>query len=232
MRAAPAVRFRKLVENALTHLSWFDTVRDELNLTGISQIWDEEPAWYFWLGQRSYLLRYANLVEESPNDLTAILHAFPTCEEWDEGRCSHALLTTEHFDFATMTPRFESFALFKEAFIVGEMTFSLTDGKLQLLAASSHEEAWEKVWAFTELFVALLTFQHKVEPSEAPYFFSPMEKVSSVLVPFDASGSAIAKVVVATDPYRHLPTPMNWHRMAHQEFTCTASGTCACSHEH
>lgn len=232
MSAAPAVRFRQLIENLLIHLSWFDAARDELNLTGVSQIWDEEPAWYFWLDKRGYLLRYANLPENSPDELTAILHAFPTRKEWDEGRVGDPLLTAEHFDFSTMTPRFESFALFKETFIAGEMTFALADGELQLLAASGHDDAWENLWTFTEFLVAMMVFRDKALPGESPCFFHPAEKISSVLVPFVSSGAAMVRAIVAADPCHQLPVPLRWRRLARQEFHCSAEGICTCSHEH
>jgi hypothetical protein len=235
MTAAPAVRFRQLVENALTHLSWFDTVHSHLGLTGVSQIWDEEPAWYFWLGGRSYLLRYANLAEAGPDELTAILHTFPSKEEWIEGvtpAFAHPLLTTEHFDFSTMTPRYESFSLFKDSFVAGEMTFSLAGGELQLLAASGYVREWSAVWRYLEFFVAMVTFQRKAEPWESPYFFSAEEEITSVLVPFDSSGSAMAKAIVTTESCRRLAMPLLWHRLAHEQFHCSVSGACACSHEH
>jgi hypothetical protein len=131
-----------------------------------------------------------------------------------------------------MTPRFESFALFKQAFIAGELTFCLAQGDLQMLAASSYDREWEPVWAFTEFLVAMLTFQRKTEPAAAPYRFSPQDGIATVLVSFDAPGSAIAKALMGENSYRQLPTPISWRRLAHEQVRCSATGTCACSHEH
>jgi hypothetical protein len=41
--------FRARIESALIQASWSDAVRYLLGLTGVSQVWEERPAWHFWL---------------------------------------------------------------------------------------------------------------------------------------------------------------------------------------
>ncbi len=49
MTIDPEEFFRNKIDNMLVTASWVDQVRDILGITGVSQIWDEQPAWYFWL---------------------------------------------------------------------------------------------------------------------------------------------------------------------------------------
>ncbi len=41
--------FRSRIEGALIQASWSDAVRYLLGITGTSQVWEERPAWHFWL---------------------------------------------------------------------------------------------------------------------------------------------------------------------------------------
>jgi hypothetical protein len=41
--------FRNRVEGLLIRASWVGEVRRMLGLTGVSQVWDGQAAWYFWL---------------------------------------------------------------------------------------------------------------------------------------------------------------------------------------
>ena len=40
---------KRFIENSFTHLTWFEDICEKLNFKGISQVWVEEPAWYFWI---------------------------------------------------------------------------------------------------------------------------------------------------------------------------------------
>jgi len=41
--------FRSRLEGALIRASWSEAVRYLLGITGTSQVWEDHPAWYFWL---------------------------------------------------------------------------------------------------------------------------------------------------------------------------------------
>ncbi len=231
MTEDPAVRFRQLVENPLTHLTWFEEICRELGLSGISQIWDEEPAWYFWLGGRAYLLRYAG-VQESATELIAALHAFPTSAELAGGHydeIERSLLSAEHFDFATMTPRFESFARFSHAFLAGELLLSLADEEISALLISGHDRSWEHVWSFAVFFVAMQIFYRKAAPVAEPFVFSPQAGILSALVPFDATGAHIDGIG-GGKPGQRLATPALWQQLSDAKARCTAAGACSCAH--
>ncbi len=227
-----SLRFRQLVDNALTHLTWHAEVVRELGVEGISQVWDENPAWYLWLGGRAYLLRYPGL-EEYGNELTAVLHAFPTAEELDDSSYSATelrLLEPEHFDHATMTPRFESFERFAEAFIIGELTVVPGPLGVASLTASSYRHKWDLTWRFTDVFVALLSFYRRSAPVKAPLGFSPQQGVSSVFIPFEEKSAGGFVPPAGSGPTRSLPYPAHWRQLAQGKARCSATGTCSCSH--
>jgi hypothetical protein len=50
--------FRNRVESALIVTSWHESLKNELGIAGVSQVWCEQPAWYFWINQAAgvYLL--------------------------------------------------------------------------------------------------------------------------------------------------------------------------------
>ncbi len=227
-----SLRFRKLVDNALTHLTWHEEVMRGLGVDGVSQVWDDEPAWYIWLGGRAYLLRYPGL-KESGDELTAVLHAFPTREELDSGTFSDAelgLLEPERFDRATTTPRFESFALFADAFIIGELTVTAGTGGIASMVVSSYRNKWNLAWRFTDLFVALLSFYWRSAPVADPLGFSPQQGVSSVFIPFEEQAAASFVPPSGSESTRRLSYPAHWHELVHVKARCTANGACSCSH--
>ncbi len=228
MNVDPSVRFRQLVDNALTHLTWHDEIVQELGVEGISQIWDDQPAWYIWLAGRAYLLRYPGL-NESADELTAVLHAFPTREELASGRFSaeeRRLLEPEHFDQATTTPRFESFGRFAEAFIIAEMTVIPGAAGCGSLVVSSHQQAWDAAWSFTDFFVSMQSFYRKTAPLHDPVGFAPQPGISSVLISFEENDDSLS----ASFGNCPIPAPAHWHRLAQSEVRCSATGTCSCSH--
>lgn len=232
MNLDASLRFRQLVDHALTHLTWHEEVMRDLGVEGISQIWNDEPAWYFWLGGRAYLLRYPGL-EEEDGELTAVLHAFPSEEDLDGDTFSAAerlLLEPEHFDRQTMTPRFESFALFAEAFIIGELT--VVEGPLGVasLAASSYRHKWDLAWRFTDVFVALMSFYWRSAPVSAPLGFLPQQGVSSVFIPFEHKSALAFVPPPGSGPSWRLPYPAHWRQLAQGKARCSATGTCSCSH--
>jgi len=226
-----SLRFRQLTDNALTYLSWHEEVMRALQVAGISQIWDDEPAWYFWLGERAYLLRYPGL-EERGSELTAVLHAFPLKEELESGTFSAAersLLEPEHFDLETTTPRFESFARFAGAFVIGEMTITQGDAGPSSLIMSSYRSKWELAWRFTEVFVALQSFYWKTAPVGNPLGFEPQQGVRSVMIPFEEHAASFTPPS-GSGPVRQLHYPGHWREYAEGRVRCSATGTCSCSH--
>ena len=41
--------FRTILDNMLVTASWVDEAKAMLGIEGVSQVWSEKPAWYFWL---------------------------------------------------------------------------------------------------------------------------------------------------------------------------------------
>lgn len=232
MKVHPSVRFRQLVDNPLTHLTWYAEVCAELGLTGVSQVWNEDPAWYVWLGGRAYLLRHAGLKEDT-GEMTAVLHAFPTAEELAAGGFDEEmsiLLDEVHFDHRTLTPRFEAYPRFVRAFIVGELTLFPGEKDFGAVVFSGYEEDFATVWRFGEFFVAMLTFFSKTPPLAGPWRFTPQPGILSAGVALDQAGFERLQRDFVDTGLQPLENPDLWQRLAHGGARCSAQGACACKH--
>ena len=101
--------FRNRIEQMLITASWCEEVRLTLGITGVSQVWEDTPAWYFWLegmpGAYEFGLREAWSKGGDERALFAV-RFFPRPEEARELGVSadeRALLGEDVFD-TTTTP--------------------------------------------------------------------------------------------------------------------------------
>lgn len=107
---------RNRVNNLLTTASWIETVKQMLGITGVSPIWDDVPAWYFWIEGAPGV--YALVLEDAANDgdnsgaLRALFsvkcYPFPESKEFSGfSFLERELVSSKLFD-ETNTPKFES----------------------------------------------------------------------------------------------------------------------------
>jgi len=108
--------FRNKIENSLITASWVEKVKQGIGLEAVSQVWGEQPAWYFWIenipGAFSLQLENASTEKtgnaEWGNGIFSIKHyPHPRQEVFkDFSFQEQCFVRSEYFD-RTHTPRFE-----------------------------------------------------------------------------------------------------------------------------
>jgi len=125
----------------LATASWVEPVKQMLGMTGVSPIWDDVPAWYFWIQGAPGV--YALVLEqigsdgsENPSSFHGLFslkcYPFPDSNEFPGfSFLEQRLVSSEFFD-PTSTPKFEHRdAIPASLFVVGAIEFEL-----------DREEAW------------------------------------------------------------------------------------------
>ena len=232
---------RNLIENAFSYLTWHEDVCEKAGFKGISQVWIEDPAWYFWLDQvqGAFLLRLHAEEPIADNQYVSLtLHYFPTVEE-DTYRDLSAgekwLLSDESiFDRETDTPHFEAYDQFISLFVVAEVGFVINpDNHLQVLLYSSEETESHPVYEFIDLLISALNFQSKQHHQKAyslqdesmnTSFLSYSEPVfQQFLDAFELKSELLIELVSDNRLNK-------WLQAAHLDAVCSVNGSCSCNH--
>ncbi len=147
----------------LTIAAWVNAVREQVGVTGVSQIWDDVPAWYFWIAQgpRAYQLQMERAWRDGPDDIGCYHGLFSVrCFPYRTDPLfpafsfyERSLLESKHFDESN-TPRFESRLLIPDSlFMVGtlEIAYDVEDRwgfftleSLDAMRATYRDEAVEE----------------------------------------------------------------------------------------
>jgi hypothetical protein len=115
----------------ITVASWVNAVRQQVGVTGVSPIWDDVPAWYFWIahGPGAYQLQMERAWRGGPGDTGSYrglfsVKYFPCRTDPVFPAFSfheRSLVESDHFDKSN-TPRFESRLLIPAPlFVVGTL---------------------------------------------------------------------------------------------------------------
>ncbi len=129
----PESFFRNKIDNMLVTASWVEEVKDNLGVTAVSQIWDEKPAWYFWLSRFSgaYQLQLESAADDAPRAPAGIFSVkyYPSAQESVFSTFSteeRAVVQSPLFD-QTNTPRYEEKDRIPESlFTVATVFYSTT----------------------------------------------------------------------------------------------------------
>ena len=232
---------RNLIENAFSHLTWYQAVCDRTGFKGISQIWQEEPAWYFWLHQArgAFLLRlHADEALADNQYVSLSLHYFPDRQDQAYQGLSAGekwLLSDESvFDLATNTPRFEAYGQFRSLFMVAEVGLVFNqENRLQLLLYSSERELDEPASAFIDLLISTLNFYSKRHHRQACLLREG--SVSTVLLNYSDPVFQLFLKDFELDELRLEPLHGDarsgrWSQYAHMDAACSMHGACSCQH--
>jgi hypothetical protein len=232
---------RTLIENAFSHLTWHADACEKTGFKGISPIWKDDPAWYFWLNHINggFLLR---LHAEEPlvdNQYVSFsLHYFPMVDDaayQDLSVGEKGMLSDETiFDQTTNTPQFEAYEQFISTFVVAELGFVIDpDNQLQLLLYCTEKAEDHPVYAFLDLLIGALNFQSKrhhqqvfllQEGQMMTSFLSYSEPVLKQFLNEFALHDKLSEQLVSSDRQNR------WLQAAHMEAVCSMSGACSCSH--
>jgi len=111
----PESLFRNQIEGMLATVSWVDKVKKLLGIKGVSQIWGDAPAWYFWIsdakGVYHFRLSEASISKDHPKTARGMftVKCYPYAERDAFSAFSFQerhLIQSRFFD-GTHTPRFE-----------------------------------------------------------------------------------------------------------------------------
>jgi hypothetical protein len=232
---------RNLIENTFSHLTWHETVCTQTGFKGISQIWKEEPAWYFWSNhvKGSFLLRLHAEEPIADNQYVSLtLHYFPRIDEGAYHGLSAGekwLLSDESvFDQETNTPQYEAYEQFITLFVVAELGFVIDpDNQLQVLLYSSEKDANHPFNEFIDLLISSLNFLSKQHHQHA-YSLQDGAMNTSFL---SYSESAFHQFLddfeldlEQLEDFVHSNKLAKWLHAAHVDAVCSMSGACSCSH--
>jgi hypothetical protein len=111
----PESLFRNEIEGMLSTVSWVEKVKNRLGIEGVSQIWGDAPAWYFWIsdarGVYHFQLSEASISKDHPKTARGVftIKCYPYSHRDAFSSFSFQerhLMQSRLFD-DTHTPRFE-----------------------------------------------------------------------------------------------------------------------------
>lgn len=232
---------RSLIDNAFSHLTWFEDVCEQTGFKGVSQIWRENPAWYFWhkLSDGAFLLRLH--ADESFGDfqyLSFSLHYFPNLKGLSNLPLSpeeKTLLEDDQiFHRETCTPHFETYHQVLDYFVVAEIGCAVNaDNELELILFSTRENEEHPAFLFFDLLVTALNFQAKRHHQKA--YSLAGDSVATIFLSYSKGCLNEFLQAFEVEPSQIRPVIgdsllKSWERAAHMEADCSANGTCSCSH--
>lgn len=229
---------RLLVENAFSHLTWHEAACRQVGFKGISQVWKEEPAWYFWQEEipGAFLLRLHGDEPLADSQFVSMaLHYYPAPDDTQHtlSRREAALRADDAvFDQPTGTPRFEAFETCLPHFIAAEIGLMIgPDNRLQLMVFSTDREREHPVYAFIELLVGALNFEAGTHHVEAGQLEDA--SIHSLLLAYDRRAFTTFQETFGLDvnvlsELCDMERLARWRRYAHLEASCTINGTCSC----
>lgn len=233
---------RSFIDNTFSYLTWHKDVCDELKFKGISQVWVQDPAWYFWLEgiDGAFLLRFldAEVFDDAINVNLAI-HFFPSTASSAfcglNQREKDLLGSTEMFDTPTLTPQFEHYDLFIPYFVIAELGAVITaDNNLSLLYLSTDQGDNHPLSAMADMLIGAVNYYrkkpqtccYKVNQSDLKHLFLEYEDsaMSRFLDAFDLDLKAVLPVQdnIRTD---------RWSKASDFHTKCTVTSSCGC-HQH
>ncbi|MFK5925494.1 MAG: hypothetical protein QM483_02580 [Desulfuromusa sp.] len=232
---------RNLIENTFSYLTWHEDICEQAGFKGISQVWIEDPAWYFWLAQvnGAFLLRLHADEQIGDNQYVSLsLHYFPTVDEetYHDLSAGEKLLISDDsvFDLKTKTPHFEAYEQFISLFIVAEIGFVIDpDNFLQVLLYSSEKDDNHPFHEFIDLLVSSLNFQSKQHHHSAFSFQDGLVNTSILSYSEPAFQQFIDEFNLDSDLLKVIVPDNrlnNWLRAAHLDAVCSMNGACSCSH--
>ena len=230
---------RTLIENAFSYLTWHEPACRALGFQGISQVWREEPAWYFWLDkvEGAFLVR---LFEEEAIDtsqfVSLAVHYYPPPDSKDgcllSSRERQIIFDDELFDRRTCTPHFEAFEACLGSFVCAEISLMIDSGnRLQLFLFSADDTIRQPVGRLLDLLVKTLNFEAGQHHCAA--WMLKENQPSSLFLVYDENGFERFLAYFGLNQKDLQPAQITedleqWCASAHMDSTCSVPGVCSC----
>jgi hypothetical protein len=230
---------RNLIDSAVSYLTWHEDACKTIGFKGISQVWQEIPAWYFWMTDIAggFLFRFHQ--EEPVNQsqyISLSLYYYPDKKEAAYQQLSSLekglIDDPEIIDQKTNTPKFESFEHCLPYFLSAEIGLLIDEtNKLQALVFSSSNGQTHPTEVFFSFLVKTLNFYLKSHHIQAKQL--NMTDISSLFVIYDtiAFEQFLKAYNIDKSSFVHpIQTGMleNWKNTAHLNAECSVNGACAC----
>lgn len=230
---------RLLIENAFSHLTWHETACRDFGFRGISQVWMDEPAWYFWLHdiEGAFLLR---LHDEEPIDrgrfVSLTVHYYPAPGSRNQqvlsSRERQIILDDKLFDQRTCTPCFEAFEVCRDFFICAEIGLMIdAQNRLQMLVYGTEGDLRQPADRLLDLLVKTLNFASGAHHCSA--WRLKEEQASSLLLVYDQQAlagflSCFGLTKNDLQPAWGTEHLEQWRKSSHMAAVCSVHGTCSC----
>jgi len=230
---------RNLIDSAVSYLTWHEDACKTIGFKGISQVWQETPAWYFWINgiTGGFLFRFHQEEHVSQSQYISLsLHYYPDEKEAAYQQLSNQekrmLNDSDIIEQQTNTPKFESFEQCLPYFLSAEIGLLIDEtNKLQTLIFSSSNSQTHPTEVFFGFLVKTLNFYLKSHHIQAKQL--NMTDISSLFVVYDtiAFEQFIKAYNIDKSHFVHpIQTGMleNWKNAAHMNVECSVHGTCTC----
>jgi hypothetical protein len=227
---------RNLIENAFKYLTWHEEACKAAGFRGISQVWKEEPAWYFCLEADAggFLLRLHDDEALAESQFISLsVHYYPATTSAKELSAEESRLIADRsvFDAATCTPRFERYEECLPHFLAAEIGMLIdADNQLQMLVYSTEGTHPPSAKLF-DLLVNALNFAAKRHHLAALQLQTEEETSLFLIYEREAFGDFCAHFGLDRSTFRKPASSVDllrWRRFAHLRVDCSMKGACCC----
>ncbi|WP_022850848.1 hypothetical protein [Limisalsivibrio acetivorans] len=231
---------RDIVDHSVSHLTWYEQACSDFGFKGISQLWEDEPSWYFWSDEipGAFLLRFVDgEMVEGEGFASLVVHYFP--DRSDAGSVSR--LSDEElklfeddslYDSESSSPRFEAYNSFLAHFKVAELGVLFDGDKCVKMLSLARTEEWkEESGVFFQMLISIFNFYWKSHHTSE--FSLSQEGADVTLLVYDSDSFGvfrqsfgIEEQELRIDTDRRLTERIK--HVSHKNYKCSANGACSC----
>jgi len=223
---------QKLIENAVSHLTWHESAVAMTGFKAISQVWIEPPAWLFWLkGVRGAFMLRITEAEQTGEDsyCSYLLHYFPESTE-KLSSTERELLSPNCFDFETNTPKYEYNSSFHNYFIIAEAGFTAADSNSVEMAVISRNGRFDnEADRFFDFLLKTVNYFTK----SAHISCLKDKEGDTLLLPYSISALTLFSEYfeINNSDFEEIRNyKPEWIAAVDFKAECSVEGTCRCSH--
>lgn len=230
---------QNIVESSFQYATWHREICELTKLGGISQVWLETPAWYFWTKDTkgAFLFRMTdNETNENFSIGTYLLHYFPVDisehKLFSKKECN-MLLDKNKFDYRTSTPYYDYLEKYFSSFIVSELKFMITsDSEPQVLTYSFLKKHKKQTNSFINMFISVLNFYTKKKIIKY-YTVSLSKSVITNMIIYNLKSFNIFSDIYDLKNLNFTNKCSDkdfakWQLMSEKQAACTSQSTCSC----
>ncbi|GEM_PF-5020499 len=234
---------RSAVENPFRHLVCYEEVCSKINFKGISQIWGDTPAWYFWSHNISgaYMLYFSQYIESGDYlYLNYTLYYYPKNSSKYFGKLLPEELVfindRAKFDAATSTPNFDFLEESLYLFQLGEIGI-MVDSSMDILMLLKSENNRYGDSVVSDIFFDMINSVYSFYQKRAAVNILKLiyEDSESDVVVYKVDGfETFKKIFNIPESSLQIVDDTNcihkWHELAHYQTENGAALSCCLHH--